>query len=300
MVNYDKNVLPLQYEFSQYDAENNGPFNIIDLYSCLDWRNLGIRRLKELPSLILRNLKPTIRKPESSEYAFKEVVEDIGRLRDALKTLPKDEKKRANLIKKIAASKNNLKQMVEIAQHFAHAFTGNEEEFSKDQLLSIIEDIEAEVLQNTNNLLVVKVNSFEAMQSLACTSTWCFARPSGESYWDDYAQLGYIDLIFDFSKDFDDALFLITYIPGSTEIYASTNVPLEDLGIDDPHGYLQQIGVDMAKLEGRPAKARRPAPEPKPVAKPVKPVKQGDPNQLSMAFESRSFVKAKLRENIFT
>jgi hypothetical protein len=91
MVNYDKNVLPLQSDFSKYDAENNGPYNIIDLYGCLEWRNVAVRRLKELPSIILRNLKPTLRKPEDNEYAFKTIAEDVGELRDALKTLPKDE-----------------------------------------------------------------------------------------------------------------------------------------------------------------------------------------------------------------
>ena len=297
MVNYDKNVLPVKYDFNAYSEEKDRPYHITDLWSCLRNRRYAVRYLKSLPSIIIRNLKNFIRTPEDNEYAFDNTFKKLRTLSDAIGYLPKDEAKRATLLNKIASSKNNLDQMIEIAQHFNMAYTGNEEEIGKEELIDLVDDLEAEITQNSGSILVIKVNSYEAMQSLGCTSTWCFARPNGEEWWDSYAQLGYVYIIFDFSKTVDDALFMMTYLPIEGAVYASTNVPVEDLGADEGTQYLEDIGVDFGALsrnddneEPHPAPA---APKPKPRKQP-----QGDPNQLSLALETRKLIKKLLRNNL--
>ena len=93
------------------------------------------------------------------------------------------------------------------------------------------------------------------MQRIGCTSAWCFSLPDSQHYWDDYAQLGYVFVIFDFSKDTEDATFLMVLLPDYYSVFASTNVSLEDLGIKDSVKYLKKIGVDFNKIENS---SRRP------------------------------------------
>ena len=122
------------------------------------------------------------------------------------------------------------------------------------------------------------------MTVIGCTSLWCFARPHNESDWEDYAPNGYAFVVFDFSREYDDALFMTTVLDTGV-VYTSTNVPVEDVGLDS-YDFLSDLGVDFDRLQGKKQRKER---EPK-----EKKVKQKDPNQLELAFETRKIILNKL------
>jgi hypothetical protein len=284
---YDKNVLPMAKNLEDYNAftdERDG--HILDLFSSLRNREDAIRILNELPSIAKRNLKDIIRKPESNEYAFKGLADKFKELKNSLKVLPSNEEKKQMVLNKIFASKNNLDQMIDMANHYSHAFNTRSDETSKEELIDNLEDVDADLIQNSGDILVIRVNEYEAMQHIGCTSMWCFSQPNSEGFWNDYAGLGYVFVIFDFSKEFDDATFMMTYLPDSGAVYASTNVPLEELDIDDSYQYLSEIGVDLSLLDND-YKPKEKATTSK------KEVPYKDPNQLSL-FE----IRQRLRESL--
>jgi len=109
-----------------------------------------------------------------------------------------------------------------------------------------------EVIQKSKNVIVIKINDSEAMEKLGCVSNWCFSRPNSENYWDDYATLGFVYLIFNFTVDPDEASSLMIRLPDTGAVYAATNVPIEELGINDSYEYLQKIGVNLSLLRDTP------------------------------------------------
>lgn len=283
MLTYDKNVFPLKHSLTDYSEEKNTPLHISNLYSCLRYRQEAVNSLRKLPSIGIRNLKDIIRTPTDNEYEIKNNADKISRLASFLGVLPKNDEKRNLVLKKIFSSANNtIDKMIDVAEHFSHMSTGNQEEVSREEVIDTVKQVEAKIVQAKPKLLVIKVNSNEAMIELACTSFWCFARPNSEQFWEDYADMGYVYIIYDFTKEVDDATFLMTYLPNG-EVYAATNVPLSEIGISDEDGYLESIGVDLNKLKV------------KPVTYQSNKRKVGDPNQLSLALEASINIKNKLR-----
>lgn len=284
LINYNKNVMPLVGNLLDYSAQKDRPFHISDIYSCLGYRRAAVRRLKELPSVVVRNLKQEISEPSNQEYHFEGIARQLKKLVDAIDGLPRDNDKREEYINKIAASNNSLTMMVDVAEHFLFTVNQYGQEMDREDVLYILEDINAKVLQDSKGLLVIQVNDAYAMTQVGCTSTWCFARPNDESWWEQYAPEGFVIVIYDFKLDYNDAKHLMVYLPSEDQIYVSTNVPIEQVGIDEPDVYLRNIGVDFKKI------ADAQAPQPKGKKK-----KRVDPNQLALDLHEN--IKKILREN---
>ncbi len=283
---YNKGILPVQGNIMDYSIDKNDPWHITNLYSMLDWRQIGIKALDKLPSVVIRNIKE-IRIPTDSRYNMEAISRNLRTLSDLINEMDLREEKKNDLIGKIASSKETLESMVEIAQHFYDSLL-QIEDTDIDEVLYEIGEQNAVLKQNKNNVLVVKIKDEAAAQALSCGTTWCFARPNSTEFWDDYAQMGYLYYIYDFNKEMTDALFLMTMIPSTYEVYAGTNVSLETLGIDDGMNYLESIGVNTQIFAKDYEKA----------TKPKKEKIKGDPNQLQFAFETKNYIQKLLRENL--
>ena len=177
----------------------------------MDEQNIAIDNLKTA----IDNLKKFIREHRNNEYAFKEIYENLSNLNRLLQILPgyvksnseektNKEQKRDAILKKIFASTNTFEQVMKYAEQFSIAFNTGFEEVAKEEIIHNIQYIDADLIQDSSNILVVRVNGQEAMAELGCTSMWCFARPSSEDDWEEYALLGYVFIIYNFSKDFED------------------------------------------------------------------------------------------------
>jgi hypothetical protein len=312
--NYNKNVFPVEFDLQEYNAqENERGKHILDLFSQLRERRYAVNELRKLPAIALRNFKDLIRTPNKSrsEYYYKDLADKLRELNKFIELLPKPgrfddeevaarkEERRNIFMNKIFASKNTLEDMVKIAQQFAYAFNTNEgEEIEREQVIDNLQYIEAELVQDTGKVLVIKVNDQEAMEKLGCMSAWCFARPGAQSYWETYTDnLGYCYVIFDFSKDTFDSRFLMTYLPNGA-LYVSTNVPVEDIGEKDAEEYLQSIGVDTGALYNDKPNYNSSEFEDdeeeyeyeEPVQTQIRRQQQANPNQLSL-FEIKMMVR---------
>jgi len=294
--NYDKNVFPVEHDLNFYNAQTNSRgTHILDLWSMLQNREFAIKKLKELPSIAIRNLKNLIRTPNNNEYGFKEIGERLAELARTLKNFPepgrydddetiqKKNERREKILNKIFNSKNSLKQMIDIANQFSYGFNSGAEETGKEEVIKTCREVDADIVQDSGDLLVVRVNDQHAMSVIGCTSLWCFARPHADGFWENYAPEGFAFIIFDFSKEYDDALFMMTYLTDGS-LHTSTNVPVEEVNVDaDEH--LTKLGVDFSKLQGK--KQRKP----KEPSQPKQKIK--DPNQLAL-FERKNLIKQRL------
>lgn len=127
-------------------------------------------------------------------------------------------------------------------------FNAGAEESGKDEIIDNLQYIEADLVQDSGDILVIRANDQEAMAQLGCTSLWCFSRPGAQDDWESYAPDGYAYVIYDFSKDFEESTFMMTYLPNGNDLYTSTNFPVAEIGIEDVDKYLRSIGVDVKKL----------------------------------------------------
>jgi tRNA nucleotidyltransferase/poly(A) polymerase len=290
LIQYDKNVFPVEYDLNAYNADPNTPNerHILTLAENLSARDQLVKSFRELPDIAKRNLKYLSQTPRNDQFEFKQITNKINILLSSLKVIPNNEKGK-QVLNKTFNSKNNLDTMVDVLLHYQYSFTYGSDE-NRDELLQSIDELglNVNVIQDTGSILVLKVNDSEAMERIGCTSLWCFSRPNSESFWEDYAGMGYVFVIFNFNEDNDDAKFLMTYLPDTGALYVSTNVPIEDLGIYDTNAYLREIGVDLNKLNKN-YRAKK-----TPVEKEPKKTLKSDPNQLSL-FESKKFIKESIR-----
>ncbi len=276
--NYNKAIFPVKKDLLFYNEKNDTPYHVSDLYSLLYERNFVINKFNKLPSLAQRNLGYLKSTPYESEYQFKEINKKVQELAGHLEMIPNTPKGEI-VLKKIYAKKD-LDKMNEIAEHYSLAFAPQSGE-DIETLLDAVTMVDANIIQNSNNIIVIQVNDYEAMKRIGCTSAWCFSQPRAQHYWDDYAEWGFVFVIFDFNKDPEDATYMMTLLPDQNEVYASSNVILQDLGIKDSILYLKRIGVDFKKIDAIDALSfKREEPEEPETKKPFV-----DPNQLSL-FES--------------
>ena len=276
LLNYDKNLFPVKYNLLDYSEKDSGEKHISRLFSILMEREQLVKQFRKLPSVAARNLKRITKIVGEREYIFKELDEKLTQLNAILQTIPNTEKGQ-QVLNKIFASNNTLNQMIEVGEHFQHAFNMMSDGEDKEDLIDAIQYLDAEVIQDSNNILVVKVNDADSMQRIGTMSMWCFARPNSDSYWEQYASEGYVYVVFDFNQDSDDAKFMMVILPDTDEVYASTNVPMEELGIENPFGYLKHIGVNISLLGHNPNHHN--------YVEPASDRPYVDPNQLSL-FES--------------
>lgn len=248
LTEYDKNVFPVAGNLEEYGITEDNNKHILTLAELLSSREPCIKYLRKLPSVAIRNIKLAIKTPRTNHYFFREMSDKMSELYRILKTIP-DTDRTKPLLKKIFSSDNNLNQMVDVAQHYQYAFTGAVADHDKQTILDNIEYTDAEVIQDSNDVLVVRINSQKAMSTIGCTSAWCFSRPAAMEHWFDYAGLGFVYIIFDFTKSSEESTAMMTYLPDDGKVFVSTNVPLMDVGIDiNDDIYLESIGVNMKKL----------------------------------------------------
>lgn len=259
--NYNKVIFPVAGNLEDYNAQKNErAFHILELYSMLKERKKAVEEWNKLPSIGKRNLQAISKQTYNNEYYFSDIAKKLRDLNYYVERMPGPSKwddeetakrktdKHNMMLNKIFASTNSLDQMVKNAEQFAMAFNLGVDEMGKDEIIDNLQYIEAQVVQNTKDILVIRADDQEAMSKLGCTSLWCFSRPGAEGDWNTYAPLGYAYVIYNFDKDFEDATFMMTYLPDTGAVYSSTNIPIEELGISNPERYLKHIGVDVDKL----------------------------------------------------
>jgi hypothetical protein len=89
-------------------------------------------------------------------------------------------------------------------------------EFTKDMINDMIRnesDEDMSVIFETDKVMVVKIESYEAIKKIGCNSFWCFTYGGLSSrHWNEFSYNGLVYVIIDFSMPSDDPEFMHTLI----------------------------------------------------------------------------------------
>lgn len=104
---------------------------------------------------------------------------------------------------------------------------------------------EAEILYNGNNVLVVKINSPEAIGYIGCSSQWCFAS-NPQAYWSRYTlgDDGFTTIVFNFNEEPSEPNAMVVVLEDGS-VYNMYNQYMED-GSE----YLDELGVSKYIPDG--------------------------------------------------
>lgn len=228
---YNKNVFPLK-DLYHKDYYTHPLGNMHDM----ETRVRLIEKIKNFPSLWLRNLKDDIRKPRN-DMEFKMLNETINKIESSLKLIYKIKpEQQEKIIKKVFSSKfTTFEEIQKRLDDTTIPYLS--EDSTVDELIEKIEDMggEAEIVYNENNILVVIIKSSNAMQYIGCSSQWCFANGSG--HWEDYTNHGYATIVFNFNEDPYEANRMVVVLD-TGEVYNMYNDYMEE-----GDSYLEYIGV---------------------------------------------------------
>jgi GNAT superfamily N-acetyltransferase len=237
--NYNKKLFPLKYNILEYSQETNeSGKHVLDLYGILEERKKLIDQFSKLPSIGQRNLEYIKQTIGNHEYTFKMITEKIKLLNRYVNTIPNNEKGN-KILNKIFNNKNDLIRSLDIAESYSSSFNENDE-ISMEELLSKLEDFDVEILQNSGNIILFRVDDQDTLIHLTCNSLWCFSRPHSEEYWNQYASDGFVYVFFNFDFEPYESEFMCVILPDVLEVYNSANFPVSD----DPISYLDDVGVD--------------------------------------------------------
>jgi hypothetical protein len=260
LINYNKKLFPVPGNLADYTFQtDSNDWHIITLYELLKDRNSLVYQWSKVPNIIRRNLGKALndylyseQKPNQNLSAyFKGGSDIIKEINEVIKLMP--QRKFEEVVPKLFSSNKTLQNMRDGIINLRNTLSmlNSNMGIDMESVLEMVQTVDANVTQQTDHLLVIRVNDAEAMQTLGCYSSWCFAVPGGDEYWDGeggYAGRGYVYIIYDFYMDIEDARFMQVYLPDSGELYMSNNIPFRDQYDAEPYGYLVDLGVDTNKL----------------------------------------------------
>jgi len=230
---YNKNVIPIH---DLYAKEHNA--HPLEKMNDLDWRERIIERIKQLPSLLVRNLRGDIRK-ERTHYELEGLFHTIKEIQNSLKLVGQTKPEhREKIEKKIFSSANDTFDGVKKRLEDTTIPYLSQDDASEG-IVEKVRDIgdEAEILYNQDNILVVKINSAEAMGYIGCSSQWCFAS-NPQQYWDNYTgEGGFATIVFNFNEEPSEPTAMVVVLEEGS-VYNMYNDFMED-----GEEYLIDIGV---------------------------------------------------------
>jgi len=206
LLNYNKNVIPIK-DFDMLNKDDN------DYYYSFINRGKILDRLKELPSVAIRNMKEDIRKPRDSKELddYRHSIEYFSAQYSQLYN--RDEKFRKKIHDKMFKSNITLEDLLRFAHQKENLLGGVE--YSKDDVIKMVDDsyVDMTIIYDENDVLVVKVESAEAIKNIGCNSFWCFTYGQ-DNYrsWSNFCYHGMVYVIINFKLPSDDPEFMYILI----------------------------------------------------------------------------------------
>lgn len=256
LISYDNKIFPFTKNLNDFGADKPNNYHVLTLAEVLkSWHKLAFEWSK-LPSIFKRNLSNEIKEMlfdgthtiDTIRFKYDEISKILSRIRNIWGTIPP--KKREEITPMLVNSKKKLNDLLETLTNIQGTLSYiTPEMVDKDVLLDKAENLNVNIVLNTDNVIVFKINDYEAMQEMGCYSSWCFSQAGSEHHWDSYAQFGYVYLIYNLTVDVDDSRFLMVFLPDSGELYLSNNVSYNNVyGDDTGYLYLMNLGIDVNKL----------------------------------------------------
>lgn len=201
--NYNKNVFPIV----DFDINNNQ--NNFILYA-LEYRRKIINEIKKLPSIAVRNLKNDIRVPrnysELSNY-----LHDLEYFMGYYSLLyNRDEKTQLKIARKMFKADITLDDLMNFVDD-KESFLGGVE-FTRDNIIELSKTEDIEIIYEQGNIMIVRVETPEAIKAVGCNSLWCFTYGSGfeNAYrqWNNYSHNDMVYVIINFNKESNSSEFM--------------------------------------------------------------------------------------------
>lgn len=203
---YNKNVFPIK------DFDVNNTKDVWELIRCLNDREEILEKIKQFPSIALRNLKEDIKIPRNSKEfrTVKKYIEDI------LLQLSFLSNRESNIVEKIKQkifkSGTSFRDILYFLDE-KHNLLGGEI-ITKKQIKEIAEDsYDIEIVYDQGKIMVLEITDVDGIKQVGCNSLWCFTYGNdfNNAYrnWNKYSTNGYVYVIIDFSKKSDEADFMM-------------------------------------------------------------------------------------------
>jgi len=217
LLNYNSNVFPIK----DFDLLNLSKDQYI--YDTLLNRQKLIDFLKNLPSQAIRNLKDEIRIPRN-DSEMRRYSEDFSYFMAQISMLSnRNDETRKKIYNKIFKSGATLKNLLQFTDEKENLLGGVE--YTKQYVYDLVNDSEYDedmsIIYDKNEIMVVKIESAEAIKKIGCNSLWCFTYGENNYYtWNNYSYNGVVYVIIDFKLSFDDPEFMHVLIkPLKTKKY---------------------------------------------------------------------------------
>jgi len=240
---------------NDFGADKDNDSHILTLAEILkEWHNLSYEWIK-LPSLLKRNLnikvKEMVSNPNTPVHAlrfdYKQAALILKDINATINIIPKE--KLQEILPMLANSTKSLSDIEKSFKNIQNTMSFiSDNMVDKDQMLDKAENVNADLVMDSGNVVIFKINDYEAMQEMGCYSNWCFSQAGSEEHWENYAHLGYVYVIYNLNVQTEDARFLMVYLPDVGDLFMSNNQRYEEVYGESGDLYLHSIGIDSNKL----------------------------------------------------
>lgn len=293
---YNKNVFPIE------GLNVNGVGDIWSLIQALKQRATILEKIKDLPSVALRNMRADIRTPRNGNQ--------MNNYRDRLEYFlahysllgNRSEELKKFVEKKMFKSGVDIEQLIDFAEEKENLLGGKK--FDKDVIKDIISDnnhSELEIIYEKDNIMIVEVSGPYGIKDIGCNSLWCFTYGEGYSRnWSEYSYNDTVYVIIDFDEKTDSADFMnvvikpLDYNPDDEEANDDRVFNMANENRYDALSYLNSvIGLDTAKK----LLTFYVEPEEEEYEEDEEEKEYVDPNQMSL-FEVRKLIREVIEEEV--
>lgn len=196
--NYNSNVFPIE----GFENINSYSITVRELYWCLFERSKIKEQFKKIPSIGVRNMKNDIRTPRNYNELHK-YSNDLEYFTFHLGLLSNRNSDIKNVIyKKMFKSNSTINSLLRFAEEKENMIGGAY--VIKDEVIELVnDDYDMELIYDENNIIVVQVESAEAIKKIGCNSLWCFTYGKGSNDWYQNSYNGIVYVIFNFNRPSD-------------------------------------------------------------------------------------------------
>jgi hypothetical protein len=247
LVEYNKNVLPIK-DFDLYNTKNK------DYYYILLNRHKIIENLKKLPSVAIRNLKNDIRteRDEKEMHTYDDHLSYFLALYSMLGN--RDNEMTEKIMKKMFKSNITLDKLINFVDDKENLLGGVD--FNRDTITELVEDSygDMSIIFDKNDVLVIKVESADAIKEIGCNSLWCFTYGENNYHsWNNFSYNGIVYVIINLKESSESEEFMWVLITPLEKKYGDNdNYPLHNMANDnyyDPYTVLKRLIGDKKTIK---------------------------------------------------
>lgn len=202
---YDKNFYPI-VGFDVFNAKDPD-----GLMHGLERRAEIKNEIKKLPSIAIRNLRNDIRKERTSSE-LQTYFNDLSYFMGMFSQLSnRDKDTQLKILRKMfKGNTTTLADLMKFVDDKANFIGGVD--FTDEDVKKLAETEDIEIIYESGDIMIVRVESPDAIKAIGCNSLWCFTYGSGFSdahrNWNQFSHNGMVYVIINFREKSDSEDFM--------------------------------------------------------------------------------------------